>query len=104
MTSLRKVFSTLAVLAVTVALLGASGPAWAQSGEPCVELRFGGKSALRIPCPAGLEEILDLPLFTTPPEHSENFAIDPDLPDDRNMDIDPKWPHDEGMVAKPGTI
>lgn len=103
MTSSRGIFPVLAVLAGFAALSGASGPAHAESGEPCLELRLGGKSALKIRCPEGLAELLDLPLFATPPENNEDFAIDPDLPDDRDMVIAPEWPHDEGMVTRPET-
>lgn len=103
MTSLRGIFSILAVLAGFAALPAAAGPARAQSGEPCLELRLGGKNALKIPCPEGLAELLDLPLFGTPPEEYENFAIDPNIPDDRDMVITPEWPHDEGMMTRPRT-
>ncbi|UCH75800.1 MAG: hypothetical protein JSU82_08230 [Rhodospirillales bacterium] len=96
--------STRGILATVVVLAGSLWPTHsAQAGPeaPCLELRLGGESVVRLPCPEGLSEVLELPLFRPPPDDRDDFAIVPELPDDRYMAIDPAWPHDGGMIADP---
>ncbi len=98
MRSMRRIFMAVFVPA---GLAAAGAPALAGTDEPCVELRLSGKRVVEIPCPEGLDRILELPLFRQPPRDESDFAIIPDIPDDRDMVIDPAWPHDRGIVAEP---
>jgi hypothetical protein len=98
MRSMRRIFMAVFGLA---ALAAADAPAQAEPAEPCVELRLSGKRVVEIPCPEGLDRILELPLFRQPPRDENDFAIIPDIPDDRDMVIDPAWRHDEGMISEP---
>jgi hypothetical protein len=95
---MRRIFMAVFGLA---ALAAADAPAQAEPAEPCVELRLSGKRVVEIPCPEGLDRILELPLFRQPPRDENDFAIIPDIPDDRDMVIDPEWPHDRGIIAEP---
>ncbi|MDH3229698.1 MAG: hypothetical protein OEN55_07905 [Alphaproteobacteria bacterium] len=101
MRSMRPIFDAVFVL---VGLTAAGSPALAGTDEPCVELRLHGKGVVQIPCPEGLDQIFELPLFRQAPEEKDDFAIVPDIPDDRDMVIDPEWPHDRGMITKPDSL
>ena len=101
MRPMRRIFVAVFVLA---GLASADVSAWAGSGEPCVELRLHGEGVVQIPCPEGLDRILELPLFRQSPEGKDDFAIVPDIPDDDDMVIDPEWPHDPDIIAEPDSI
>ena len=101
MRSMRRIFVPVFVLA---GLAFTDVPAWAGPDEPCVELRLRGKGVVQIPCPEGLGRILESPLFRQAPEGKDDFAIVPDVPDDRDMVIDPEWPHDPDIIAEPEGI
>jgi hypothetical protein len=98
MRSMRRIFMAVFGLA---GLAAAGSPSLAGTDEPCVELRLSGKRVVEIPCPEGLDRILELPLFRQAPGEENNFAIVPDIPDDRDMVIDPAWRHDEDMISEP---
>jgi hypothetical protein len=95
---MRRIFMAVFGLA---GLAAAGSPSLAGTDEPCVELRLSGKRVVEIPCPEGLDRILELPLFRQAPGEENNFAIVPDIPDDRDMVIDPEWPHDRRIIAEP---
>jgi hypothetical protein len=101
MRSMRRIFVAIFVLA---ALASTDVPARAEPDEPCVELRLRGQGVVQIPCPEGLDRILELPLFRQAPEGKDDFAIVPDIPDDDDMVIDPEWPHDPDIIAEPDSI
>ena len=101
MTPMRRIFVAVFVLA---GLAATHAPARAGPDAPCVELRLRGTGVVQIPCPEGLDQIFELPLFRQAPEEKDDFAIVPDIPDDRDMVIDPEWPHDRGMITKPDSL
>lgn len=85
-------------------VLAATATTQAGAEEPCVELELRGKEVFEIPCPEGLDRILEsLPLW--PGDQAKpGFAIPPEYEEDRNMEVDPGWPPEQEAPAGPETI
>jgi len=73
-------------------VLGDAAPA--RAGEPCAELKLSGATALELPCPEDLAQLLESHLPRPRPDDEGAATVDPE------MAVEPDWPHDEAMVAE----
>lgn len=85
-------------------VLAASAATQARAEEPCVELELRGKEVFEIPCPKGLDRILEALTPRAADPERPGFAIPPEYEEDRDMEVDPGWPPEQDTAKDPETI